>query len=84
MFAVDDPEMLRRSLKDIADNKLEGISTLPLPSRVGRKLQHGFSILRTHWLLSSVGFFAIVYIFFRRMNRHHRSHILPTAEEHKD
>lgn len=84
MFAVDNPEMLRSALRDIADNKLTGISTLPFPSRVGQKLQHGFNILRTHWLLSGIGFFAVAYIFFRRMSRHHRSHILPTVEEHKD
>ncbi|ORZ02631.1 thioredoxin-like protein [Syncephalastrum racemosum] len=86
-FLLDQPELILQVLRDIRENKLIGVSTLPFHSRMAQHIQRTVEVARAHWILTSGGIFAVGYIFYRRMYKRQpksrRASILP-LDEHKD
>ncbi|KAI9474330.1 thioredoxin-like protein [Zychaea mexicana] len=85
-FSLDDPDSVLQALKvDIPEKNLIGVSTLPFHARVGQSMQHGFGILRAHWLLTCGAFAALLYILVKRTGRRKgRSSVLPVKSGPRD
>ncbi|KAI8150188.1 thioredoxin-like protein [Fennellomyces sp. T-0311] len=84
-FSVDDAEGVLQALKvDIPEKTLIGVSTLPFHARVGQSVQHGFGILRAHWLITCGAFAAILYVFVKRTSRRAGRSILPVKQGPRD
>lgn len=84
LFSLAEPDAILQAVKkDIPEQKLVGVSTLPLHERVGQTLQHGVGLLRAHWLLTGAALSALLYIFVKRMHliSPRRSHLLPVKQQ---
>ena len=87
LFSLSEPDTILQAVKkDIPEQKLVGVSTLPLHERMGQTLQHGVGLLRAHWLLTGVALSALLYIFAKRMHlvSPRRSHLLPVKQGPRD
>ncbi|KAI9317131.1 thioredoxin-like protein [Dichotomocladium elegans] len=90
-FALDsDPSVIINALTvEMPGKKLVGVSMLPFHSRVGQAVQHGFGVMRAHWLLTSIAVSGLVYMFIKRMrsggrSAHRRSAVLPIKQGLQD
>ncbi|KAI7885804.1 thioredoxin-like protein [Lichtheimia hyalospora FSU 10163] len=87
LFSLSEADTILQAVKkDIPEQKLVGVSTLPLHERMGQTLQHGVGLLRAHWLLTGVALSALLYIFAKRMHlvSPRRSHLLPVKQGPRD
>lgn len=87
LFSLSEPDVILQAvMKDIPEQKLVGVSTLPFHERVGQTLQHGVGLLRAHWLLTGAALSALLYIFVKRMHlvSPRRSHLLPVKQGPRD
>ncbi|KAI9022717.1 thioredoxin-like protein [Phycomyces nitens] len=87
LLDIDQPISLLRTLEDISNQKLVGVSLLPLPSEATKKLGESYRAVRSHWLITCITFIVVGTLFYQVVYRKKsRATVLPFRQpaQHKD